>query len=132
ALLWDVPNDPRGALRWSLTKLRAIVDDPDRPRIVADRSTITFDRAGAHVDVFELRRACGNGLDELGTADLVRLAGEYRGPFLDELQLEDLHDFHYWCLGEREDARKLYVGVLTTLLDRLTDDPRTALPFARA
>src|SRR5690606_35798950 len=29
-LLWDVPNDPRGELRWCLSKIRAIVDDPDR------------------------------------------------------------------------------------------------------
>ena len=25
-LLWDVPDDPRGALRWSLSRLRALVD----------------------------------------------------------------------------------------------------------
>jgi DNA-binding SARP family transcriptional activator len=25
ALLWDVPDDPRGALRWSLSKLRTLV-----------------------------------------------------------------------------------------------------------
>ena len=26
-LLWEGPDDPRASLRWSLTKLRAIVDD---------------------------------------------------------------------------------------------------------
>jgi DNA-binding SARP family transcriptional activator len=26
-LLWDGPDDPRAALRWSLTKLRPLVDD---------------------------------------------------------------------------------------------------------
>ena len=26
SLLWDVPDDPRGALRWSLSKLRSVVD----------------------------------------------------------------------------------------------------------
>src|ERR1700748_1268597 len=29
-LLWDVPNDPRGELRWCLSKLRSIVDTPHR------------------------------------------------------------------------------------------------------
>jgi DNA-binding SARP family transcriptional activator len=27
-LLWDGPDDPRAALRWSLTKLRPLVDGP--------------------------------------------------------------------------------------------------------
>ncbi len=26
-LFWDLPDDPRGALRWSLSKLRPIVND---------------------------------------------------------------------------------------------------------
>jgi len=37
ALLWPLPDDPRGALRWSLTRLRPLVDEPSRRRIVADR-----------------------------------------------------------------------------------------------
>src|SRR5215470_8833274 len=36
SLLWDVPDDPRGALRSALSKLRAIVDGPGRLCIVAD------------------------------------------------------------------------------------------------
>ena len=36
-LLWDVPNDPRGELRWSLSKLRGIVDEPGCRRVVAVR-----------------------------------------------------------------------------------------------
>ena len=30
ALLWDAPDDPKGALRWSLSKLRSLVNDPDQ------------------------------------------------------------------------------------------------------
>jgi len=32
-LLWDVPNDPRGELRWCLSKIRSLVDDGDRQRV---------------------------------------------------------------------------------------------------
>src|SRR4029077_1541367 len=39
-IFWDVPDDPRGALRWSLSKIRPFVDDPAYPRLVADRQTI--------------------------------------------------------------------------------------------
>ena len=54
-LLWEVPDDPRGSLRWSLSKLRRLVDEPDRPRVVADRSTVRFDREGLEVDLLLLR-----------------------------------------------------------------------------
>src|SRR4030095_2267165 len=33
-LLWDVPDDPRGSLRWSLSRLRSVVDEPGCHRIV--------------------------------------------------------------------------------------------------
>src|SRR5580704_841460 len=33
ALLWDVPNDPRGELRWCLSKLRGLLDDSERRRV---------------------------------------------------------------------------------------------------
>jgi len=39
-IFWDVPDDPRGALRWSLSKIRPLVDDPGCPRLVADRQRV--------------------------------------------------------------------------------------------
>ena len=49
-LLWDVPDDPRGALRWSLSKLRALVDEPGGPpHLVAGRETL--DTTGIELDL---------------------------------------------------------------------------------
>ncbi|HEY5658500.1 MAG TPA: alpha/beta hydrolase, partial [Myxococcota bacterium] len=42
-LLWEIPDDPRGSLRWSLSKLRRLVDDSARTRILADRNQVSFD-----------------------------------------------------------------------------------------
>src|ERR1700754_1953034 len=41
-LLWDVPNDPRGELRWSLSKIRGLVDEPARPRVDTPRDTVAI------------------------------------------------------------------------------------------
>jgi DNA-binding SARP family transcriptional activator len=50
-LFWEVPDDPRGALRWSLSKLRALVDEPDgAPCIRADRETAAFAPEGVACD----------------------------------------------------------------------------------
>src|SRR5262245_23612558 len=55
-LLWDLPDDPRAGLRWSLSRLRALVDEPGAERIVADRDHVFFEPQGAIVDLYEIRR----------------------------------------------------------------------------
>ena len=51
-LLWQGPDDPRAALRWSLTKLRALFDED---RIVADRQ-IEATAYGVNADdIFDFR-----------------------------------------------------------------------------
>src|SRR5687767_5050702 len=48
-LLWEIPDDPRGSLRWSLSKLRHLVDDDTHQRIVANRTSVAFDATDAAV-----------------------------------------------------------------------------------
>jgi DNA-binding SARP family transcriptional activator/predicted ATPase len=132
SLLWDVADDPRGALRWSLSRLRAIVDEPDRPRIRSPRDSVSFEADGARIDVLALKRSCAQGLDGVSVGDLVALAGEFRGELLEGLDLADFLDFQAWCVAEREETRKLHATVLSALIERLADDPETALPHARA
>ncbi len=39
-LLWDGPDDPRGELRWCLSKLRSVLDDADHSRVVTKGDTV--------------------------------------------------------------------------------------------
>src|SRR5262249_12768365 len=55
-LLWDVPNDPRGELRWCLSKLRAILDEPGRRRVDAGGDGIRLDLGDCFVDALEIAR----------------------------------------------------------------------------
>src|SRR5262249_15199400 len=50
-MLWDVPDDPRGELRWSLSKLRGVLDDDDSLRVVGRGETVTLDLSDCRVDV---------------------------------------------------------------------------------
>jgi DNA-binding SARP family transcriptional activator len=131
SLLWDIPHDPRGALRWSLSRLRPLVDEPDRPRIMADRETVGFTPGDAEIDVILVREALRAGVDTLDTATLESLAARFRGELLEGQDLPDLHDFQAWCVAEREDARRLQAQVLTALVERLGDEPEAALGHAR-
>jgi DNA-binding SARP family transcriptional activator/predicted ATPase len=132
SLLWDVADDPRGALRWSLSRLRALVDEPEQPRIRAGRDNVAFAPEGARVDILALRQRCATGLETLTLDDLRSLVAEFRGELLEGLDLADFLDFQAWCVAEREEARKLHATLLRTLVARLADDPEAALPHARA
>ena len=131
-LLWEIPDDPRGSLRWSLSKLRRLVDDDGRPRILADRSSVRFDPEGVDVDAIELLKLARDGLADGPLDCLERAATRYRGNFLEGLELPGFHDFHGWFVAEREQVARAQVAVLQTLVQRLGDDAQRALPHARA
>ena len=129
-LLWDVPDDPRGALRWSLSRIRALTQETETPILVADRAAIHFDPGSASVDLLSIRA----GLDDIDAAPLARLkeaAAAFRGPFLEGLELPECHEFRSWYVAEREDARALHVRLLAKLVDRLAGDTDDALLYAR-
>ncbi len=62
-MFWNIPDDPRAALRWSLSRLRPLVDDPDHQRIIADRENVELDRRGIEVDVLSLQSLVRHGAD---------------------------------------------------------------------
>ena len=128
-IFWDVPDDPRGALRWSLSKIRPLVDDPACPRLVADRQRVELRTEGVKVDFF-----AAQSCPEAGAArpdDLARAASLFRGPLLADLDLAANSEFHSWLLSLREDARKLQTQILRALMERLGSTPDAALPYAR-
>jgi pimeloyl-ACP methyl ester carboxylesterase/DNA-binding SARP family transcriptional activator len=129
-MFWDVADDPRGALRWSLSKLRTL-DDEGTPRILARRDTVAFNPAGARVDALEARGADAGGLDRPSIERLRELAAMFRGPFLEGLELPEFHDFEAWRVAEREDFRQLHVRLLRELVSRLDTAPEEALVPAR-
>src|SRR5262245_46813230 len=106
-LFWDLPDDPRGSLRWSLSRLRSLVDEPGYERIIADREYVFFDPKGATVDLSEVRREiAGGNANVFPTEHLLDLAAQFRGELLEGLATTDHHDFESWLLTERETARR--------------------------
>jgi TolB-like protein/CheY-like chemotaxis protein/DNA-binding SARP family transcriptional activator len=132
-MFWDVPDDPRGALRWSLSKLRVLVDEPQGPvRLVADRETVAFVPEGAACDLLALRRLATARFDAVSTEVLEATANGIGGEFLEGFELSSQPDFQAWCLAEREDVRRSHAALLATLVARLSPDaPDAALPHAR-
>src|SRR3954466_7307911 len=53
--LWDVAGDPKGGLRWCLSKIRPLVDNLHQQRLIANRETVEFRADGSDVDLFAVR-----------------------------------------------------------------------------
>jgi DNA-binding SARP family transcriptional activator len=131
-LLWEVPDDPRGSLRWSLSKIRRLVDGDGRARVLADRDSVGFDADGISIDMRELGQLVAAGLTTLPLDALEVAAARYRGNVLEGLEFSSFHDFHAWCMAERERSLHDQATLLTELVKRLADTPERAIPHARA
>ena len=117
-LLWEIPDDPRGALRWSLSKLRPLVNDTGIERLSADRERISFEPHGAMVDILRVEEACAAGLQHLGSAVLRDLHAMFGGPLLSGLELSSQPAYEAWRLGQQDRARRLCIQIVNELLSR--------------
>lgn len=118
SLLWDIADDPRGALRWSLSKLRTVVDDVSTPRIHADRHHVTFAAEGVWIDILHVRDAIAPGVMQLPTETLQELDLLFRGEFLEDVELSDYGDFHAWYVAFREESRAMRDAIASELRQR--------------
>lgn len=120
-IFWQVPDDPRGSLRWSLSKLRGLVNDESAVRIKADRERAAFDTSGVHVDYLDLQSNVGR-LDDLDTTDLINLADRYSGELMAGLDLPNQPEFETFLLVHREKARVMRAVLLRAIVARLGED----------
>jgi pimeloyl-ACP methyl ester carboxylesterase/DNA-binding SARP family transcriptional activator len=128
-LLWEIPDDPRAALRWSLSKLRQVVNDEGIERLTADRERVAFEPRGAVVDFLRAEEICAAGLAQLSRGALLELSGAFSGPLLAGLELPNQPAYEAWRLGQQEKARRLQIQVIDELLARRDHDAgeRTSL-----
>jgi len=82
-MFWDRTDDPRAALRWSLTKLRPLVNDPQNERLHADRERIIFQKDS-----------------------ILSVPGDTEDQPLAGLDLPDCAAFQAWLVAERDQLQK--------------------------
>lgn len=131
-LLWDGPLDPRAELRWSLSKLRPLLDGGTGMRLKADRERVGIEIGNAPVDLLQMRSLVGTDISAAPTDALKHAAALFGGEFLDGLDLPLCYRYQEWCMAEREAVSRLRLAVLTALVERLQDHPADALSYARA
>ncbi|MBA3596265.1 MAG: transcriptional regulator [Methylibium sp.] len=114
-LLWDIPNDPRGELRWCLSKARALLDDPGCRRIETSQGTVRLDLRCCRVDAIEIGQAMQQGIDKQDAERLRALSALFAGDFLDGLEIDRSPHFNSWLSAQRRRLRACRVAVVEHL-----------------
>ena len=130
-LFWDAPDDLRAALRWSLSKLRKIVNVDGQEVLTADRGQVTLRTQSIDLDWRQMHELS----QRLPLADIVELeqaAHALKSGFLEDLSLARCREFESWRLAHANQAHLLRATILRTLVDRLAAEPSRALAHALA
>ncbi|WP_197412075.1 alpha/beta hydrolase [Rheinheimera sp. EpRS3] len=104
-VFWEVPDDPKGALRWSLSKIRPLVNDADTERLQADRERVSLVSSDISIDLHQLK--ADSQRNDLSIAELESLLQQSQQPFLQGLDLPDQSLFQDWLTAERNELQQL-------------------------
>ena len=120
-LLWDAPSDPRGELRWSLSKIRGLIDEPGRRRIDTEADAVRLDLADCFVDAVEIDRAARN-IRTIAADQLRMLAALFAGDFLEGLEIDRSPAFGGWVTAQRRRLRGCHAALLEHLVSSVPDE----------
>ena len=112
-MFWDVPDDPRGALRWSLTKLRPLLNRDGAERLTADRERVEIVSDDLNLD---LRRVQTRADDpEAAFEDLAEAWRTADNILLDDCELANQPAFAVWLARERQALAQVRAGMARRL-----------------
>jgi DNA-binding SARP family transcriptional activator len=125
-VLGDIPSDPRGELRWYLSKLRSVLDSDGSRRVVADSNMVSLDLSDVTVDAIEIEKLVRTRLRTAETGDLRQVLKLFVGDLLEGIDLNRSPQLDHWLTTRRSHFRSCHAAVLAELIERLpVDDPET-------
>lgn len=110
-LFWEGPDDPRGALRSAIWKLRRLLNDPEAERIVADREWIRFEPVAVECDYANLKERAQRD-EALAGQEFAEVRAALDQPLLAGLDLPDHPEYQAWLTAMREEAETLRARIL--------------------
>jgi pimeloyl-ACP methyl ester carboxylesterase len=128
-VFWEVPDDPRGALRWSLSKLRSVVNEDGNERLVADRERVQLETSTIDVDLLRLQTELLK--PNLSAEQLQAIVKQLREPVLAGIDLKEQEPFQYWLTAERQSARRLLAKAIGRLASHPDLPPNKAVAWTR-
>jgi TolB-like protein/DNA-binding SARP family transcriptional activator len=111
-LLWESADDPRAALRWSLSKLRPLLDTPCGQALRADAHTVALDLALVAVDALEAKALLDQPQINATDAQLNLMEQVLDSGYPRDLDIPASYRHQLWIGGEREVMRRVHRRVL--------------------
>lgn len=130
-IFWDVPDDPRGSLRWALSKLRSTIEKDETRYIIADRERIALDGANVSIDFVNIRDRVFDNRVFVPPDELRHMADVLSLQFMDGLNSAGKEEFQSWLATEREHARLMATNVLKRLSLHPEVEPKEAVKWSR-
>jgi TolB-like protein/class 3 adenylate cyclase/DNA-binding SARP family transcriptional activator/Tfp pilus assembly protein PilF len=129
-MFWDVASDPRNELRWCLSKIRGLLDEPLNKRVKAEGDWVSIDASTLEVDALWVAKHVEEATSGSDLDLLKRLAAKFEGDFLEGFEADRFPLFEVWLIGERQRFQRFHADVLSRITALL---PRTdeALPYIR-
>lgn len=122
-LFFDIPDDPRAALRWSLTKLRPLLDDAHQVRLRSERDTLQFDPAGTRVDALQLLALADSDLTTLPDDQLQLALNWSAEALMEDCELPERPEYTAWLTRQRLDLVAAQGRLLRALVERNDGNP---------
>lgn len=116
-LFFDIPDDPRAALRWSLTKLRPILDEAEDKRLEAERDTLWLDTQRLEVDALRVQEIASSPADLLTERTCSEALDRMTGELLEDCELPDCPTYMAWLATQRQE----FHAIAGRLARHLTD-----------
>jgi DNA-binding SARP family transcriptional activator len=130
-MFWDVAQNPRRALRWSLWQIRKLVNIKGYCALVSEGSTVLLRSRFVAVDFLRIKGSMRD-LASLDTLELEEFVPLFTGKFLDDLPLPRCPEFEGWRISCINEVNLFKMRILRCLVDRLGKDQARALPYAHA
>lgn len=128
-LFWENADDPRATLRWSLSKIRSVVNDVDHERLWADRERVQLNDPDLDIDI---RNLAAKVTDPATSAQALKgINRALKRPLLKGLDLPDQPLFQQWLQAERDDVQQLRSQLLARLASEPQLDMAEQLQWAR-
>jgi pimeloyl-ACP methyl ester carboxylesterase/DNA-binding SARP family transcriptional activator len=131
-MFWDVPDDPRGSLRWSLSKIRQILNGDGTNPVITNRNTVSLRVQSIELDLRSVKVVSHRELASLAVVDLENLVKLFRGEFLEDLSLPRCPKYEAWRVSWISELNLLKARLLRALIDRFDEDASRALHYAHA
>ncbi|MEY4836161.1 MAG: hypothetical protein RLZZ475_20 [Pseudomonadota bacterium] len=125
-MFFDIPDDPRAALRWSLSKIRPVVDAPERARLVAERDAVRLSLDDALVDAHQALAIAARPIEQADLEECKAVLDLMSGEFLEDCELPDRPEYTAWLAAQRHDFQSIAMRLAARLAHATAGHDRIA------